>query len=140
MLSWTQQADGWHADGYHIELAAPFHWVLTKDTVQPASRHESIQYVTNLPEPLAMARTLTEAKREAELDDMACYRAQVRRRHIAILLTILAVAVLSIGGSPLQSITMVLLVAYFTTRSLGVIAGTLLWKLGGNSRETVFYQ
>ncbi len=139
MLSWTQRPDGWHANGYHIELAAPFRWVLTQD-VPEARAEAAIGYVSTPPAPLATARTLTEAKREAEIHDSTQYRAAKRRRHGAMLLLIVASGALVMGDSPLTNLAVLLVIAYLAIRSIGVIVGTWLWRLSGISHGQYFYQ
>ena len=140
MLSWTLQNDGWHANGYQIKLEAPYRWVLTEDQAAAPVDTGTISYVSTVPPPLAMTRTLTEAKREAELRTAARYRAAMRRRHSAILLLLVGTALLFVGNSELQSLGVLLLVTYFVLRSLGVIVGTWLWRLAGVTHETIFYQ
>jgi len=137
MLSWTQQNDGWHANGYHIKLLAPFRWVLTEDQ---APVDDTISYVSPVTEPLATTRTLTAAKREAELLIAAQYRAAMRRRHAAILPLLVGASLLLIGNSQVQNLGVLLVGTYFAIRSLGVIFGTWLWRIAGIAHEDVFYQ
>lgn len=100
----------------------------------------AVGYVSTPAEPLARARTLSEAKREAELLRLAKHRAALRRRHAVILLLTLAIGILLWGGSPLQNFALLLVMAYFTLRSVGVIMGTILWRWANSARDANFYQ
>lgn len=141
LLSWTQQSDGWHANGYRIVLEAPRRWILTEEAPESmAALDSAIGYVSTPTEPLAQARTLTEAKREAELFDLAKHRAALRSRHTVILLVTLAIGILLWGGPPMQNLALLLVVAYFVLRSLGVIMGTILWRWAISARDAHFYQ
>ena len=74
MLSWTKGPDGWYSNGFRIELAEPFRWLLVEVDHQKAQVRIEQQ-------PLAVARSLTECKREAELLAAARQRAELRRKH-----------------------------------------------------------
>ena len=139
MLSWTQQDDGWHAKGFRIVCDAPSRWLLTEPAPQPAS-DGLINFVAPGVEPLATARTLSEAKREAEICDAARNRAHLRRRHSAMLLLTVAIAILSLGESEVINASIALAASYGLLRSTGVILGTLLWRIAGNGFDVVFYQ
>lgn len=132
MLTWTQQPDGWHANGFRIELAAPRRWLLLDD-------EREVQQVGPEERPLAVARTLTECKREAELLAAAQRRADLRKRHLAYLILCPCAAILLIGSAPLLNILIVATLATLATRSLGVITGTILWRSAA-SRDDLFYQ
>ena len=139
MLSWTQQSDGWYANGFRIVRDAPSRWLLTEPPPEPAS-DGLINFVAPAVEPLATARTLSEAKREAEICDAARNRARLRRRHSAILLLTVATTILSLGESQLVNATIILAASYFVLRSTGMILGTLLWRIAGNAADVAFYQ
>lgn len=132
MLTWTQRADGWYSNGFRIELAAPFRWLLLDSEHTPAVVGPEVT-------PLAVARTLTECKREAELLTAARQRAEVRRRHIVTLLMVLAAAPMLFVGSANTKIVVGAIVAFLAVRSVSVILGTLLPQAFGEQHE-VFYQ
>jgi hypothetical protein len=90
-------------------------------------------------QPLAVARTLSECKREAELLAAAHNRAELRKRHLAYLVLSPCAAILLIGSSAVLNVLIVATLATLATRSLGVIAGTVLWRSVG-SWDDVFYQ
>lgn len=133
VLTWTQQTDGWYANGLRIELAAPFRWILVE------TKPEETAVVSSQVPPLAVARTLTECKREAELVIAARRRSELRRQHLGILGLLFGVGILLMGASPIQNIGVILALATLATRSLGVIAGTIFWRSSRAGHE-VFYQ
>ena len=61
MLSWVHDREGWRSNGFVIQLLVPSRWALTEAT--PADTGP----VHTLSDPLFVARTLTDAMREAEL-------------------------------------------------------------------------
>jgi hypothetical protein len=132
VLAWTQQTDGWHADGFLIELSAPRRWLLLDSD-------RLVQSVSIEERPLAVARTLTECKREAELLAAARRRADLRRKHTALLLLMLAALPILVGSSFPQNALVVVTFATLATRSLGVVVGTILWRWTRGGGE-VFYQ
>ena len=139
MLNWTQQNDAWYADGFRIVRDAPYQWVLTEP--EPDSEPERlINFLAPALQPLATARTLSEAKREAELRDAARRRAQLRRRHAMILLLTVAATVLALGESAVLNTGLILAATYVALRSTGFILGTLFWRSAGSAREVAFYQ
>ena len=139
MLSWTQQNDGWYANGFRIVRDAPCRWILTEpDPIVPAEG--PISFVAPTLEPLATARTLSEAKREAEIREAARRRASLRRRHSSVLLLTIAIAVLALGDSAVLNTGIILAASYVVLRSIGVILGTLLWRIAGGAKDLAFYQ
>lgn len=132
MLTWTEHTDGWHANGFRIESVAPFRWRVLDNqrTRSPVSLEE---------EPLAVTRTLTEAKREAELVADARRRAELRKKHFVILGLIFGSGTVLLGDAPVQNIGVVIVLATLATRSLGVIVGTILSRSYAANHE-VFYQ
>lgn len=134
MLSWTQQADGWYADGFRIELRAPFQWVLVDLEID----EDSAQVSTDL-EPLAAERTLSQCKREASILATARRRSVLRRRHARTLLILVAASVLLLGPSQATNVLVILVASVIAVRSLGVIVGTYAWNTLGSAHE-VFYQ
>ena len=130
MLSWTKGPDGWYSNGFRIELAEPFRWLLVEVDHQKAQVRIEQQ-------PLAVARSLTECKREAELLAAARQRAELRRKHSVTFVTILALFVLLIGSTtdPLVLFSVV----FLALRSLFVLLGTLL-PAGFGEQHEVFYQ
>lgn len=132
MTTWTERPDGLHSDGLRIVLAAPFQWLLFDDE-RPAA-------AVGIPEqPLAVARSLTECKREAELVIARRHRAALRQRHMVILLLVIAGSFLMLGPSWTVNAFVVLLALGLGARSIGVLVGTVL---PGAFREhhEVFYQ
>ena len=135
MLDWTQQSDGWYANGFRIELRAPRHWVLMDvDSVQNAAQ---LRVVTDL-EPLASETTLSQCKREAAILAAARDRSRLRRRHARVLLLTLAATILLFGQSPTVNTGVAIGSSLVMLRSLGIILGTWAWKIG--VRHEVFYQ
>ena len=131
MLTWTEHSEGWRSDGYLIQLAGPFRWI-----VLDAARAEAA--VTAHPEPMATARTLTAAKREAEIVERGRRRAELRRRHLGLLAIAVAAGFLLAGGSALYDLVVIATVFLVAVRSVGVIVGTYVgshWR--GNQ---IFYQ
>ena len=134
MLDWTECSEGWRSDGFRIVLAEPFRWLLLDEENQPDQSAVSVGW-----EPLAVARSLTEAKREAELIASARARAEVRKRHFLTLLLAGGVALLLLGG-PITGNELPLLVAgIVAVRSTAILLGTLLPTAFGMQHE-VFYQ
>jgi hypothetical protein len=134
MLVWTECPEGWRADGFRIVLAEPFRWLLIDDDEPPT---ESAVRVGG--EPLAVARSLTEAKREAELIALARARSAVRRRHLLTLL-ISASVVLMFIGAPLAGNGVLLVIAgSVAARSTMFLLGTLVPDVL-STRHNVFYQ
>lgn len=133
MLSWTQRSDGWYSNGFRIELAGPFRWLLLEGEPDTSS-------VSLGPRPLAVARSLTECKREAELVVSARARAEVQRRHFAILLLTVAATILLVGSVSSNTAVVVGIVGIcLATRSVLTLLGTLLPTFLGQQHE-VFYQ
>ena len=135
MLDWTECPEGWTSEGFKIVLAAPYRW-LVLETVDPA---EPIRSVSVPREPLAIARTLTGAKREAELIASSRGRAEVRRRHVLIMLLAAGIAMLLVGA-PFDGNELALLAAgIVAVRSGTILLGTLIPAVFGEQHE-VFYQ
>jgi hypothetical protein len=132
LLTWTEQAGAWQADGFRIELAAPLRWLLLDND-------REIRSVGLEEAPLAVARTLSECKREAELLAAARQRSDLRRKHMVLLLLMLASLPMLLGPSFTQNALLVLIVATVAARSLGVITGTILWRWSHPDLD-VFYQ
>lgn len=121
MLTWTQEPDGWHADGLLIALAEPYRWEL----LDVANEEEAPNAISFGSRPLATTRTLSAAKREAEIVAADRRRKMLRSRHLGIL------AVTS-GLSPLvftefngQTFLILLVLMVVFLRSLGTVVGTL---------------
>ena len=133
MLTWTQRSDGWHANGLRIELAAPFRWLLLEaEQKDPTAVHLETK-------PLAVARSLTECKREAELLMAKRRRRDVQRRQIVTLLLILACTPLLVGTDLAFNAMIVIAAVTIATRSIIVLLGSLLPQALGEQHE-VFYQ
>ena len=132
MLSWTQESDGWHSNGFRIELAEPHRWLLL-------DKKEQIPSVRQAEQPLAVTRSLTECKREAELVMGKRRRFEVQRRQIMILLLVLAVTTLVVGTPSDANGVIVVLAVVVATRSLTVLLGTFAPTALGERHE-VFYQ
>jgi hypothetical protein len=132
MTTWTERPDGWHSDGLHIVLAAPFKWLLF-DNERPDTP-------VGIPEqPLAVARSLTECKREAELVLARRQRAEIRRRHAVILLLVIAGSLLMLGPSWNVNAFIVLIALGLSSRSIGILVGTVL-PSAFRERHQIFYQ
>ena len=132
MLTWIQRSDGWYANGFRIELDRPHRWLL----LEGEPRKDAVV----VPErPLAVARTLTECKREAELLRTTRRRAGVQRRQFVTMLLVIAGAVLIAGSSPATSGYVVLAASILVTRSATILIGTLVPRMFGERHE-VFYQ
>mgnify|MGYP001823608507 FL=1 len=132
MLTWKRDRNAWVSNGYRIELLAPHHWVLLRDEPTTAA-------VQPEPIPLAETRTLTLAKREAELLDAAGRVTEGRRRAWGRLLF----AIVSFGLIPslappwdLAVLTVLLVVV---ARGIGFLAGTYLARSYVTVRD-LFYK
>ena len=133
MLLWIEQADGWHAEGFRIHLAAPFRWLLFEvDNEAPGS-------VLYERKPLAVGHSLTECKREAELLHAKRRRRHIQRREIITLLLVLSCAPLLIGYSANSNGVVVLSALAIGVRSVAVLLGSLLPQTLGERHE-LFYQ
>ena len=132
MLTWRQEGDGWHANGYTITLAEPFRWILTK--AEPDSGPVSIPVA-----PLATGRTLTECKREAELLAASERRGRLRRRWAAQAGIAGSGIVFVAGTAPPWNVLLVTCLLTFVLRCLALIAGTLIAGREYTSRDN-FYQ
>ncbi len=132
MLTWTQRPDGWYSDGLRIELAAPSRWLLldNEGSVAPVAIPE---------QPLAVARSLTECKREAELLMARRRRSDTRRHHVMTLLLVVTATLLLLGPSGNVNAVIVIVAMALGTRSVTILLGTLLPKALGEQHE-VFYQ
>ena len=118
-------------------LAEPFRWLLLDE--YPEQAEATAPAVGIAHEPLATARTLTEAKREAELIAASRTRTEVQKRQVLALLISLGVALL-IVGAPVSGGELPLLVAgIVAVRSTTILLGTLIPAAFGSSHE-VFYQ
>jgi hypothetical protein len=134
MLVWTEGPEGWRADGLKIVLAEPFRWLIIDEDAPPVESAVSIAR-----EPLAVARSLTEAKREAELIASARARSKVRRRHLLTLL-ISSSAALMVVGAPFAGSGLLLVIAgSVAARSTLFLLGTLMPATLRGQHE-VFYQ
>jgi hypothetical protein len=133
MLAWTQHADGWHADGYLIRLAAPFRWVLVPED------DASTDAVSAVAEPLATTRTLTEAKREAELLATAVHRSERRRNWAAQALTGICAIVFAVGLPMPWAFIVTVALGIFALRCLALILGSAL-AATNYSHTDFFYQ
>lgn len=132
MLSWTQRSDGWYSNGFRIALAGPHRWLLLeakRDTPGVGLEEQA----------LAVARSLTECKREAELVAAKHRRGDIQRRNIATLLLVLASTPLLLGNSSLADGVIILVALGLATRSITVLLGTLMPRALGEQHE-VFYQ
>ena len=140
MLSWTKQADGWYSNGYRITLAEPFRWLLLPAETQPTlSSPSHVQPAVSLvPEPLAVATTLTGAKREAELMEAARERARLRRRYLVQLGAIFAIAVLLMGPSGSQNSAVVFGAGLLAIRPWTRLVGNLLWRVSDPSEDLIY--
>jgi len=133
MLDWIEHADGWHADGFRIELVEPFRWFVIDRSAQD---HASVSLGV---QPLAIERTLTEAKREAELLAASRRRSDLRRRHILTLLVVLSTSVFLAATSPGGNAAVVIGGAFLATRSAMFLLGSFLPTALGERHQT-FYQ
>ncbi len=132
MLTWTEHPDGWRANGFTIRLVEPFRWVLTRTEVDGGS-------VRVPPEPLAVGRTLTECKREAELLVGASKRSGLRRRWAVQGMVALAALVFATDLSVPWDIVIVSSLGVFALRCVSLIAGS--FYAGHNySYRDFFYQ
>ncbi len=125
MLTWTKEADGWHAQGYVIRLVEPFRWALLPDT-EPADEDA----VSLISEPLATTRTLTECKREAELRAAAVRRSASVRRSTAQLLLAACGLVFTLGSPPPWSFFLSLGLVYVAARSISFMIGLFAARYG----------
>jgi hypothetical protein len=132
MLNWTQRSDGWYANGLRIELAAPFRWLLLDSG-------REIPAVGLGQEPLAVARSLTECKREAELLVAKRRRADRQRRHIMTLLLVVAGTPLLLGVPSNTNVVIFLIALVLATRSTIALLSSLMPSALGEQHE-VFYQ
>jgi hypothetical protein len=132
MLSWTQRSDGWYANDFRIALAAPHRWLLLDaDRDAPAVGLEE--------QPLAVARSLAECKREAELLVAKRRRVILQRRQLLTVLLVIAGTPLLLGTSSIGNGAIVLVALALATRSVTVLLGTLMPHALGEQHE-VFYQ
>jgi len=90
-------------------------------------------------EPLAVARSLTEAKREAELIASARARSEARRRHILTVLISASVALMFVGAPFTGSGLLLLAAGSIAARSTMFLLGTLMPSTL-SSRHQLFYQ
>ena len=132
MLTWTQRSDGWHSNGLRIELAEPYRWLLLDKEKQPSAVGRGAQ-------PLAVTRSLTECKREAELLMGRRRRSAVQRRQIVTILLVLAGTPLLVARPSEINGFIVVIAVMVATRSLTILLGTLAPKALGEQHE-VFYQ
>lgn len=134
MLTWTERADGWYANGYRIELAGPFRWLLLD-----ANRSHDVGAVRLEEHPLAVARSFTECKREAELLEARRRKHLQQRQHIILLLLILGATPLALGASSFGNGMIVVLAIALATRSVMFLLGSVLPRAFGEQHQ-VFYQ
>ncbi len=132
MLTWTQHPDGWHANGFTIRLAEPFRWVLTRTELDDSA----VRVPT---EPLAVSRTLKEAKREAELLVGAARRSVLRRRWAVQALVAVAALVFATDLAAPWDIVVVSSLAVFVLRCVSLILGSFAATRNFSYRD-FFYQ
>ena len=132
MFTWVQESDGWYADRYRIECAAPHTFILVDVTVIP-SRPVRVEM-----SPLASATTLKGCKREAEVVAAALRRTELRRKHLSIILLAAATGVLSIGATFPSSFIVIAVCSYLVLRSIGIVAGSLLWRYEHKSSDGLY--
>lgn len=134
MLLWTECPEGWCADGFRIVLTEPFRWLLVDVETPPTQSAVSVGL-----EPLAVARSLTEAKREAELIVSARARSEIRRRHLMTVLMSASVALMLVGAPFAGNGWLLLIAGSVAARSTMFLLGTLVPDVL-SARHEVFYQ
>ena len=132
MLKWRRDEQGWAANGYRIRLAAPYRWELLDSTAVDAA-------VITERTPLAVTKTLTQCKREAELLDAATRIGELRRRYWGVLFMALAGFMFVPTLAPPSDLVAALVLLALTCRAIGFLAGTYLARLH-ISVEDFFYQ
>lgn len=134
MLSWTQGTDGWYANGYRISSAAPFRWLL-ETTHHPTDDEPKVSAIA---EPLAVGKTFSECKREAELIEAARVRVNLVRRSVMQLASMFAIAAL-LSASSAEGLAVWLAVGLVAVVPAKRLVATLLWRFG-DPTEDLFYQ
>ncbi len=132
MLTWTQRPDGWYSNDFRIELAEPHRWLLL-------DHDEQLSAVDHRAQPLAVARSLTECKREAELLAAKRRRRDVQRRQVVLAVLAFAVTPFLLGSPSNVSAVLLVAVLVVATRSVTILLGTLTPQALGEQHE-VFYQ
>ena len=133
MLDWRRDTEGLRANGYLIRSAAPFRWVLNTDV--PAAT--TAVHVVN--PPLATTRTLSEAKREAELHRAETHRADVMHRWLATLISSICAMVFAAGAPVPWNFFLTLALATLCLRAIGFMLGLALSRWTA-SVDDLFYQ
>jgi hypothetical protein len=134
MLTWKECSEGWCTDGFKIVLDKPVRWLLIDEESPPMESAVSVGY-----EPLAVARSLTEAKREAELIVSARARSEARRRHVLTVLISASVALMLVGAPFAGSGLLLAIAGSVAARSTMFLLGTLIPSTL-SSRHQLFYQ
>ena len=121
MLTWTERDDGWYSNGFRIELRAPFQWALVDVNAEVPQVAVSTQA-----EPLAVARTLSLCKREAEQLAAAAELSVLRRRHTQRLLIAALMMPLVYGTLTVVNFVIFLTALFVVARSATAILDTFL--------------
>ena len=132
MLDWTREADGWTSDGYRIRLVAPYHWELLGTAAADAA-------VVTDRTPLAVTRTLTECKREAELLDAATRIREVRQRYWGLLVLAVVGFIFVPSFGPPGDLAAIIVLLLLAVRAIGFLAGTYMARSHLYLRD-LFYQ
>ena len=135
MLTWAQEPDGWHADGLLIALAAPYRWELL-EVADESEPHSAISFGSR---PLATTRTLSAAKREAELVAADRQRKMLRSRHLGILAVTVGLGPIVLTDFTAQSFLILLVMVAVFVRALGTVVGTL-FPVSWDASSRVMYQ
>ncbi|MCP3993513.1 MAG: hypothetical protein GY722_00400 [bacterium] len=115
-----------------IELAEPHRRL-------PLDQEQQLSAVDHRVQPLAVARSLTECKREAELLAAKRRRRDVQRRQVVLAVLAFAVTPFLLGSPSNVSAVLLVAVLVVATRSVTILLGTLTPQALGEQHE-VFYQ
>jgi hypothetical protein len=132
MLTWKRDDEGWVANGYRIRLVRPYTWELLDSTAADA-------VVITERTPLAVTRTLSQCKREAELLAAATRIGELRRRYWGVLVMSIAGFMFVPTLAPPGDLIAVLVLLLLTCKAVGFIAGTYMAR-SHISVNDFFYQ
>lgn len=133
MLKWNKDGEIWQSNGFVVRLVAPSRWALTE------RRGDDNALVQEVPTPLAITRTLSGAKREAELLSANVAESERRKAWTGQLLASIAAAFISIGFAEPWNMFASFAFTGTALYALAKIVGSWISRWVGHPKD-VFYQ
>jgi len=133
MLNWRHDGETWRSNGFVIRLAAPARWTLTE-------RHDDDRAVVHaVPTPLAVTRTLSGAKREAELLSATAVEIERRKGWIGQLFASVAAVFIAVGFAEPWNMFAAFAFTGTALHALAKLVGSWINRWAGHL-DDLFYQ